>query len=125
MKFGWGKVGLRQKRVAKPLVYELFVEAVSAEIHERVRLSTLSPKTRGDCLPGGHNEARPCRWRGCYWHMENAKASCVLDVADNGGTTLEEVGEILGVTRERVRQIEAVAVQKLLVRGGLRQWRER
>lgn len=84
----------------------------------------LTPKTRGDCLPGGRNEARPCNWKGCYWHMEHEKASCVLDVADNGGITLEEVGEILGVTRERIRQIEAIAIRKLVVRGGFRQWRE-
>jgi len=32
--------------------------------------------------------------------------SCVLDVADSGPQTLERVGEILGLTRERIRQIE-------------------
>jgi hypothetical protein len=35
-------------------------------------------------------------------------------VRDNpDGMTLEEIGEILGVTRERVRQIELVALEKL------------
>lgn len=31
--------------------------------------------------------------------------TCALDVADRGEHTLEEIGDILGVTRERVRQI--------------------
>ena len=34
------------------------------------------------------------------------KESCVLDVADRGGATLEEIGDAMGITRERVRQLE-------------------
>ena len=37
--------------------------------------------------------------------------SCVLDVAEQGGLTLDEVGQILGVSRERVRQIETAALR--------------
>lgn len=38
--------------------------------------------------------------------------SCSLDVADYGGITLERVGELLNVTRERARQLEASAKHK-------------
>jgi hypothetical protein len=39
--------------------------------------------------------------------------SCALDVADMGGTAIEQVSELLNVTRERIRQIETQALQKL------------
>lgn len=38
--------------------------------------------------------------------MENLSESCTLDVADRLGQTLEQVGNIIGITRERVRQVE-------------------
>lgn len=40
--------------------------------------------------------------------------SCSLDVASEGPQTLERVGQILGVTRERVRQIEIKIMGKIL-----------
>jgi len=39
--------------------------------------------------------------------------SCSLDVADLGPQTLERVGSIMGLTRERTRQIEKLAVTRL------------
>ena len=41
------------------------------------------------------------------------KETCALDVAERGGITLEEVGEILNLTRERVRQLEMSALEKI------------
>ena len=72
------------------------------------------PRTRGDCVDG----PRPCPWRTCRYHLADmlrraSEESCALDVADRGGATLEELGEILGVTRERVRQLEAAALFKV------------
>ena len=80
------------------------------------------PKTRGDCA----NVARPCPYVSCKYHLFidvnqqtgsiklnfpdlevwDLKQSCALDVAMQGGATLEEVGEILNLTRERIRQVE-------------------
>jgi Sigma-70, region 4 len=94
------------------------------ETKVRVHLALLKPKgpppkTRGDCLAGGSNEARPCRWVSCKWYLPrmswDAKVTCALDVADLGGSTLEEVGGFLGITRERVRQIEERTLRKLKV----------
>lgn len=92
------------------------------------------PRVRSDCKGG----ARPCPWVGCKHHLYsdmNAETgslkvnfpnlevgemeeTCSLDVADRGGVTLEEVGEILNLTRERVRQIEVRGLMKLRSNGG-------
>jgi len=69
---------------------------------------------------------RPCPYVSCKYHLyldvtsygaiqlnfpkkepHEMAESCALDAADAGGMTLNEVGERLDVTRERVRQIEA------------------
>lgn len=44
--------------------------------------------------------------------------SCMLDIVDRNpnGCTLDAIGDILGLTRERVRQIHVVAIRKMLVR---------
>jgi DNA-directed RNA polymerase sigma subunit (sigma70/sigma32) len=44
------------------------------------------------------------------WELDE---TCALDVADKGGHTLDQVGKWMGVTRERIRQIECSALSKL------------
>ena len=44
------------------------------------------------------------------WELQH---TCALDVAERGGITLEEVGEIMNLTRERVRQVETQGLSKL------------
>src|SRR5260370_42535074 len=39
--------------------------------------------------------------------------TCALDVAEQGGITLEEGGEIMNLTRERIRQVETRRLLKL------------
>lgn len=93
------------------------------------------PATRGDCLEGGSNAQRPCTRRRCWWHlshtgyrgpgsnasrrdkivfrdMEGAAETCALDVADAGDHTLLQIANFMGVSRERVRQIEALAMNR-------------
>lgn len=87
------------------------------------------PKVRADCING----PRPCLFVACKHHLYldvnpetgsikinfpdkevwELEETCALDVAERGGVTLEEVGEILNLTRERVRQVEVTGLQKL------------
>ena len=87
------------------------------------------PATRAECAEG----ARPCPYVSCQHHLFLDVSSrtgaiklnfpdlevwemtetCALDVADRGGTTLEEVGAIMNLTRERIRQVEVKGLAKL------------
>jgi Sigma-70, region 4 len=87
------------------------------------------PRMRADCVNG----ERPCPFVSCKHHLYldvSAKTgaiklnfpdlevwemteTCALDVADRGGTTLEEVGAIMNLTRERIRQVEVKGLAKL------------
>jgi hypothetical protein len=79
---------------------------------------------RADCMPGGALYARPCPYTSCRHHLTNMgrrsgrqptvtrdeSQSCALDVAEEGRQKLVTIGNLLGMTRERVRQIEAQAL---------------
>jgi Sigma-70, region 4 len=87
------------------------------------------PVTRADCSSG----ERPCPFVSCKHHLYldvsartgaiklnfpdlevwEMSETCALDVADRGGTTLEEVGAIMNLTRERIRQVEVKGLAKL------------
>lgn len=87
------------------------------------------PTTRGDCA----KVERPCSYVGCsknlyldvnqttgsikfnHPHTEpgDMVASCSLDEAERDGMTLEAVGVTLNITRERTRQIETMAIEKV------------
>lgn len=92
------------------------------------------PATRSDCAM----VARPCPFVACKHHLYldinpltgsiklnfpdkepwELHESCALDVAERGGITLEEVGHLFNLTRERIRQVEIRCLAKL--RPGLR-----
>lgn len=87
------------------------------------------PRMREECAEG----PRPCPFVSCKHHLYidvsartgaiklnfpdlevwDLGESCALDVADRGGTTLEDVGAIMNLTRERIRQVEVKALAKL------------
>lgn len=87
------------------------------------------PTTREQC----RDEARPCPWVACKHHLYldvnpetgtikinfpdlqpwELRDTCALDVAERGGITLEEVGEVMNLTRERIRQVEVRGLIKL------------
>lgn len=82
-----------------------------------VRLN-LYKVTRGRCTdaPG------PCEAMLCRYHLADSRLghstdqladTCAMRVAESGPLTLEEVGQHMAVTRERVRQIEQAAIRKL------------
>ena len=109
-----------ERRVAELLVYPGEVDR---------------PVSRSECL----TMPRPCPFVSCAHHLyldvnpasgaiklnfphlevwEMAE-TCSLDVADRGGITLEEVGAILNLTRERIRQVEVRGLGKIKGQDGV------
>jgi len=54
-----------------------------------------------------------------YWHKKPECQNCILIAADEGERTLQEIGEMFGVTRMRVCQIEKQILKKLSGNKGL------
>ncbi|MBN2693564.1 DNA-binding protein [bacterium] len=87
------------------------------------------PEIREHC----ENGIRPCPFVGCKYHLyldvnkengsikfnfpdlefDELEETCSLDIIKKGDTTLDAIGKHMNLTRERVRQIEAVAIEKL------------
>ncbi|MBI2893212.1 MAG: DNA-binding protein [Deltaproteobacteria bacterium] len=123
--------GRRRRRVRAKTI------SIKRMTKEELRLGRLlypemdyeKPRARAECV----NTERPCPFVSCKHHLyidvnPNTGAiklnfpdlevwelpeTCALDVADRGGITLEEVGEIMNLTRERVRQVEMRGLMKL------------
>ena len=87
------------------------------------------PRSRAECK----NEPRPCPYVSCRYHLYldvsprtgsiklnfpdlevwELGETCALDVAERGGVTVEHLGAMLNVTRERIRQLEIRALTSL------------
>lgn len=87
------------------------------------------PRVRADCAV----VPRPCPWVSCRHHLfldvnENGSlrlnfpglevadlplGGCALDAAEDGARTLDELGVLLNLTRERSRQLEVLALARL------------
>jgi hypothetical protein len=67
--------------------------------------------------PGAGCSHTDCRYhlanRGYWEHHLRPTRDCSLDVANEGPHTLDEVAAVLGVSGERVRQIEEEAIEHL------------
>ena len=101
----------------KQLRLDVAANRLPGPVHGRNR-----PQTRAECPTG------PCPWVSCRYHLyldvgrrgelilnqpgkepDELEETCALDLAERGPMTLAEIGELLSVSREAVRQIEELA----------------
>lgn len=95
------------------------MKAESLKVAHWLRVQSLAGKTSrilSERCPLGYRTwpSEPCQeWR-CEWGVSGPiYNNCCFLAAEIGEHTLESVGQMLGVSRERIRQIENVAIRKL------------
>jgi hypothetical protein len=118
--------GTVRARTLSPKALRMAVDLAESEIDDEPHNR---PRIREDCETG----PRPCPYVSCKYHLyldvtpsngavklnfphlevEDLEETCALDVADRGGITLEQVGKIYNLTRERIRQVEMSASRRL------------
>ncbi len=79
------------------------------------------------------NTCRPCPWISCRHHLylevhpttgamkinfkgnepDELEETCAIDIGERGGLALKEVGAMIRLTRERIRQVEVSGIRKL------------
>jgi hypothetical protein len=121
---------MSRKEIARELRRQRALGIVDPELEQVIHeIEASRPRSRADCAAG----PRPCMFVSCKHHLYldvnpetgsikinfpdlepwELKETCALDVAERGGITLEEVGEIMNLTRERIRQVEVRGLLKL------------
>ncbi|GEJ56358.1 sigma factor-like helix-turn-helix DNA-binding protein [Anaeromyxobacter diazotrophicus] len=121
---------MSRKEIARDLRRQRALGLLDPELQATIQeIEQSRPRSRADCAQG----ERPCMFISCKHHLYldvnpetgsiklnfpdkeiwELDETCALDVADRGGITLEEVGTIMNLTRERIRQVETRGLLKL------------
>jgi len=121
---------MSRKEIARDLRRQRALGLMDPELQATIQeIERSRPRSRADCAQG----ERPCMFISCKHHLYldvnpetgsiklnfpdkeiwELEETCALDVADRGGITLEEVGTIMNLTRERIRQVETRGLLKL------------
>lgn len=123
-----GRPGKRKSKTVKPRKpsqWEL------REYGDELKLAKQRPSNSTVCVESGAMD-EPCPWVACRYHLYldvndtgNIKFNfpwlepwemerpCALSYLDESGLTLETVGRAMNLTRERVRQVETVILEKV------------
>ena len=121
---------MSRKEIARELRRQRAFGLIDPELDGIIReIEASRPRSRAECA----GAQRPCMFISCKHHLYldvnpstgsiklnfpdkevwELDETCALDVADRGGITLEEVGTIMNLTRERIRQVETRGLLKL------------
>ena len=123
---------MSRKEMARQFRQQMAAGGIDPELQALMaEMEASRPRSRADCATG----PRPCPYVSCKFNLYvdvnprtgsvkmnfpdkelwELAETCALDVADRAGITLEEVGVIMNLTRERVRQLEMRGLSKLRV----------
>ena len=102
--------------------------AMGQALVEPKPVSLTRPRSRAECAGG----VRPCPWVSCRYHLyldvradgvlrvnfpdkepDELPISCALDVAGDGPRTLDAIAGLMGMSKERARQLEAAGMESM------------
>lgn len=116
------ELGMPDEQVAKILSYSMDTVSLDTPVGEE-QDSQLSDYIRDDSSPEPEGAAVASSMReslfelfDCLTEREESILRMRFGIDDGREKTLDEVGKIYGLTRERIRQIESKALRKLLMR---------
>lgn len=124
---------VRRRTVSIKRLSKRELDRGAAEYPEQPGRDYLRPRTFEECESVGLGDITPCPFVSCKHHLyldvnprtgsiklnfpgrevDELPATCALRVAAQGGVTLEEVADIIGVVRERIRQVQDRALAQL------------
>lgn len=122
---------VRARTIAVSRLSQRAIRAGELQYPEQPGVDYLRPRTFGECDSVGLGDLFPCPFVSCKHHLylevddstgsikinfpdrdpDELAQTCALRVAEAGGATLEGVGDLLNLTRERIRQIETRALR--------------
>ena len=74
----------------------------------------MSEKNETTCWETNEANSTPCRNKNCRLWLEcEAKQNCTIIVAQDGPKTLQEIGNLHGLTRMRICQVEKEALRNI------------
>ena len=74
----------------------------------------MDEKNETTCWETNEANETPCRNKECrLWVQCKAKQNCTIIAAQDGPKTLQEIGNLHGLTRMRICQVEKVALRKI------------
>ena len=69
------------------------------------------------CFKAHRDCEKECEFEKCrYWMSSKDDLNCVLIASDRGPKTLQEIGDIFGVTRMRICQIEKNVLDRIKIK---------
>ena len=66
------------------------------------------------CFSNCKNSSKLCKNKSCRsWFSSEENFNCVILASENGPMTLQKIGDLFGLTRMRICQIEKNAIKKI------------
>lgn len=124
---------LTLERVLLPVLQHIdFEDLFSEDELEPVEGDEVLVEQRPSCRAECKDVPRPCPFVSCRFNLyldirgdgvlrlnfpdrdpDEMLTSCALDLAEDGPRTLEQVADLMGMSKERARQIEGIAMAKM------------